>query len=59
MPRSFEPVVAPPLPEQAGRTFPRLVELMQRLLAPDGCPWDREQSMRYDPALRAGGGAAR
>src|SRR5262249_50291549 len=24
--------------------FPRLVELMQRLLAPDGCPWDREQN---------------
>lgn len=44
MPRSFEPVEAPPLPEQAGRTFPRMVELMQRLLAPDGCPWDREQS---------------
>lgn len=44
MPRPFEPVVAPPLPEQQGRTFPRLVELMQRLLAPDGCPWDREQS---------------
>jgi tetrapyrrole methylase family protein/MazG family protein/ATP diphosphatase len=45
MARPFAPVTAPPLPEQAGRTFPRLVELMQRLLAPDGCPWDREQSM--------------
>lgn len=44
MPRPFEPVEAPPLAEQQGRTFPRLVELMQRLLAPDGCPWDREQS---------------
>ncbi|WP_437669069.1 nucleoside triphosphate pyrophosphohydrolase [Sorangium sp. So ce131] len=44
MPRPFDPVAVPPLPEQAGRTFPRLVELMQRLLAPDGCPWDREQS---------------
>jgi MazG family protein len=44
MPRPFEPALAPPLPEQQGRTFPRLVELMQRLLAPDGCPWDREQS---------------
>ena len=44
MPRPFDPVTAPPLPEQEGRTFPRLVELMQRLLAPDGCPWDREQS---------------
>jgi tetrapyrrole methylase family protein/MazG family protein/ATP diphosphatase len=44
MPRPFEPVSAPPLAEQEGRSFPRLVELMQRLLAPDGCPWDREQS---------------
>src|SRR5215468_4405514 len=44
MSRPFPPVVAPPLSEQEGRTFPRLVELMQRLLAPDGCPWDREQS---------------
>jgi len=32
-----------PLVEQAGQTFPRLVALMQRLLSPDGCPWDREQ----------------
>lgn len=32
-----------PLAEQAGQTFPALVALMQRLLAPDGCPWDREQ----------------
>jgi MazG family protein len=44
MPRPFPPVTAPPLPDQVGSTFPRLVELMQRLLAPDGCPWDREQS---------------
>ena len=44
MSRPFEPVVAPPLQDQDGRTFPRIVELMQRLLAPDGCPWDREQS---------------
>src|SRR5262245_64612411 len=43
MPRPFEPVTAPPLSEQTGESFPRLVELMQRLLAPDGCPWDREQ----------------
>ncbi len=45
MPRPFAPVVAPPLPEQHGQTFPRAVELMQRLLAPDGCPWDREQTL--------------
>ncbi len=32
-----------PLAEQRGQTFPALVRLMQRLLAPDGCPWDREQ----------------
>jgi MazG family protein len=32
-----------PLDEQRGQTFPKLVELMQRLLASDGCPWDREQ----------------
>lgn len=44
MARPFPPVDVVPLPEQAGGTYPRLVELMQRLLAPDGCPWDREQT---------------
>ena len=44
MPRPFDPVAALPLDEQRGQTYVRLVELMQRLLAPDGCPWDREQS---------------
>lgn len=44
MPRPFAPVDAPPLAEQDGRTFVRIVELMQRLLAEDGCPWDREQT---------------
>ncbi len=35
-----------PLPgKQTGATLPRLVGLMQRLLAPDGCPWDREQTL--------------
>lgn len=34
------------LPEQKGQSLPRLVEIMQRLLAPDGCPWDREQSLQ-------------
>ncbi|HPH68318.1 MAG TPA: MazG nucleotide pyrophosphohydrolase domain-containing protein, partial [Kofleriaceae bacterium] len=29
----------------AGHTLPRLVEIMDRLLAPDGCPWDREQTL--------------
>ena len=27
-----------------GERFERLVEIMARLRAPDGCPWDREQS---------------
>ncbi|MET0386944.1 MAG: nucleoside triphosphate pyrophosphohydrolase [Polyangiales bacterium] len=30
---------------QTGRSLPRLVDIMQRLLAPDGCPWDREQTL--------------
>ena len=44
MSRPFAPVVVPPLAEQRGEAYVRLVEIMQRLLAPDGCPWDREQS---------------
>ena len=32
------------LEEQRGQTYPALVNTMQRLLAPDGCPWDREQT---------------
>src|SRR6266852_3972318 len=28
----------------AGPGFARLVEIMARLRAPDGCPWDREQN---------------
>ncbi len=28
----------------AGQQFQRLVEIMARLRAPDGCPWDREQT---------------
>jgi tetrapyrrole methylase family protein/MazG family protein/ATP diphosphatase len=35
-----------PLPgKQTGANLPRLVGLMQQLLAPDGCPWDREQTL--------------
>lgn len=34
----------PPIGEQDGTTLSRLVGVMRRLLAPDGCPWDREQS---------------
>src|SRR5262245_56745035 len=29
----------------SGASLPRLVEIMERLLAPDGCPWDREQTL--------------
>ena len=31
--------------KQTGANFPELVAIMQRLLAPDGCPWDREQTL--------------
>ncbi|MBN1655639.1 MAG: nucleoside triphosphate pyrophosphohydrolase [Deltaproteobacteria bacterium] len=34
------------LADQNGSNFPRLVKIMQRLLAPDGCPWDREQTLQ-------------
>ena len=44
MTRPFLPLGAVPLEEQRGQSLPRLVELMQRLLADDGCPWDREQT---------------
>ena len=30
---------------QDGKRFGELVAVMQRLLAPDGCPWDREQTL--------------
>jgi MazG family protein len=33
-----------PLERQIGEAFPRLVSVMRRLLAPDGCPWDRSQT---------------
>src|SRR3954447_1405092 len=34
-----------PMPsESAGEKFERLVSIMARLRAPNGCPWDREQS---------------
>jgi MazG family protein len=44
MAESFELPPIPPLDEQRGQTYPSLVTIMQRLLAPEGCPWDREQS---------------
>jgi MazG family protein len=33
-----------PAPKQAGDAFARFVELIARLRAPGGCPWDREQT---------------
>lgn len=44
MSRGFDIPQALPLEQQDGRTYLRVVDLMRRLLAPDGCPWDREQS---------------
>lgn len=38
------PRPVPALELQDGATLVRLVGVMRRLLAPDGCPWDREQS---------------
>jgi len=38
------PRPVPPIPMQDGVTLARLVGVMRRLLADDGCPWDREQS---------------
>jgi tetrapyrrole methylase family protein/MazG family protein/ATP diphosphatase len=46
MKRGFDTPPRLPLSEQRGQTFPSLVALMQRLLAEDGCPWDREQDFR-------------
>ena len=44
MGESFDLPESPQLQEQQGQSYPKLVAIMQRLLAPDGCPWDREQS---------------
>src|ERR1044071_1935307 len=39
------PDLAPLAGKQTGAEVSKLVGLMQRLLAPDGCPWDREQTL--------------
>jgi len=39
------PRPVPAIGTQDGATLPRLVGVMQRLLADDGCPWDREQTL--------------
>jgi nucleoside triphosphate diphosphatase len=36
---------APPRGETAGEAFASLVELMRLLRSPEGCPWDREQTL--------------
>ncbi len=43
MGRPFPIPEPPPLAEQEGASYPSLVALMRRLLAEDGCPWDKEQ----------------
>ncbi|MBZ5636724.1 MAG: hypothetical protein LAO55_26660 [Acidobacteriia bacterium] len=40
--RPFASPTNPKLP--AGASFARLVEIMDRLRSPEGCPWDREQT---------------
>jgi len=40
-----DPRPVPPVAIQDGATIVRLVAVMRRLLAPGGCPWDREQSL--------------
>ena len=44
LPDPTKPAEAKALDRQIGEAFPRLVAVMRRLLAPDGCPWDREQT---------------
>jgi MazG family protein len=39
------PDLSPLSGKQTGAEVTKLVGLMQRLLAPDGCPWDREQTL--------------
>jgi tetrapyrrole methylase family protein/MazG family protein/ATP diphosphatase len=39
-----QPRPVPALARQDGATLTRLVAVMRRLLEPDGCPWDREQT---------------
>lgn len=43
-PTDIAPVVPSSLAQQDGSSYPRLIEIMRRLLGPDGCPWDRVQT---------------
>ncbi len=38
--------------QSVGTKFERLVEIMRRLRAPDGCPWDREQTPGFAATVR-------
>lgn len=40
---AYAPV--PDAPEPAGEQFERLIDIMRTLRSPDGCPWDREQTL--------------
>jgi MazG family protein len=44
-PQGALPTLTPLPGKQTGEEITKLVGLMQRLLAPDGCPWDREQTL--------------
>jgi tetrapyrrole methylase family protein/MazG family protein/ATP diphosphatase len=44
LPDPTAPAAATPIERQIGAALPRLVAVMRRLLAPGGCPWDREQT---------------
>jgi MazG family protein len=39
------PSTSPAASQPAGASLTRLVDIMDRLLAPGGCPWDREQTL--------------
>lgn len=43
---SVVPAFAMSVKAQDGATLPRLAGIMRRLLAPQGCPWDREQTLQ-------------
>jgi MazG family protein len=45
-PRTPDPADVHPGRARASAAFLRLVDIMARLRAPDGCPWDREQTLQ-------------
>ena len=44
-PRAQPPPGTPPDPNLIGPKFRRLCEVVAKLRSPDGCPWDREQTL--------------